>query len=122
MPSSGVLRRVAIVRTDVSGERSAFIIKVIRIGQLGTTLTVDSNQRTMRRNIMLVIANFVPSSPILVILMMEGLRFSKTSVLTGTKSQGLLFFHMFLYVRHSYVDNIHSREELSFYAVRLHDD
>jgi hypothetical protein len=32
MSSSGMLRRVAVVRTDVSEERSACIIKVTRIG------------------------------------------------------------------------------------------
>jgi hypothetical protein len=34
MPSSGMLRRVALVRTDVSEERSASIITVTRIGFL----------------------------------------------------------------------------------------
>jgi hypothetical protein len=33
-----MLRRVALVRTDVSEELSAFIIRVTRIGKLGTTL------------------------------------------------------------------------------------
>jgi hypothetical protein len=37
-----MLRRVALVRTDVSEERSSFVIRVIRIGELGT-LTVTSN-------------------------------------------------------------------------------
>jgi hypothetical protein len=37
MPSSLMLRRVALVRTDVSEERSASIIRVTRIGELGTT-------------------------------------------------------------------------------------
>jgi demethoxyubiquinone hydroxylase (CLK1/Coq7/Cat5 family) len=45
MASSGMLRRVAIVRTDVSEELSATIIRVTRIGELGT-LAVTSNQRT----------------------------------------------------------------------------
>jgi hypothetical protein len=44
MPSSGMLRRVAVVRTDVSEERGVSIIKVIRIGELGTTLAVTSNR------------------------------------------------------------------------------
>jgi hypothetical protein len=43
-----MLRRVALVRTDISEERSAYIIRVTRIGELGTTLTVTSN-RSMRR-------------------------------------------------------------------------
>jgi hypothetical protein len=50
MVSSGVLRRVALVRTDVSEELSASFIKVTRIGELGITLAVTSNRRTLRRN------------------------------------------------------------------------
>jgi hypothetical protein len=34
-----MLRRVALLRTDVSEELSASIIRVTRIGELGTTLT-----------------------------------------------------------------------------------
>jgi hypothetical protein len=40
MPSSGILRRVALVRTDVSEERSAPFIKETRIGELGTRLAI----------------------------------------------------------------------------------
>jgi hypothetical protein len=36
MSSSGMLRRVALVRTDLSEEPSAYIIRVTRIGELGT--------------------------------------------------------------------------------------
>jgi hypothetical protein len=42
MPSSGMLRRVALVRTDVSEELSASFIMVTRIDELGT-LAVTSN-------------------------------------------------------------------------------
>jgi hypothetical protein len=40
---------VALVRTDVSKERSASIIRATRICELGT-LAVTSNRRTLRRN------------------------------------------------------------------------
>jgi hypothetical protein len=36
MPFSGMLRRVALVRTDVSEELIASIIRMTRIGELGT--------------------------------------------------------------------------------------
>jgi hypothetical protein len=45
-----MLHRVALVRSDVSEELSAFIIKVTRVGELGTTLAVTSNRRPLRRN------------------------------------------------------------------------
>jgi hypothetical protein len=45
MASSEMLRRVALVRTDVSEELSAFFIRVTTIGELGTTLAVTSNGR-----------------------------------------------------------------------------
>jgi hypothetical protein len=48
MASSGMLRRVAVVRTDVSDEISASFIRVTRIGVLGTTLAVTSNRRSLR--------------------------------------------------------------------------
>jgi hypothetical protein len=41
-----MLRRVGLVRTDVSKEYVASIIRVTRIGELGTTLAVTSNRRT----------------------------------------------------------------------------
>jgi hypothetical protein len=40
MASSGMLRRVALVRTKVSEELSASVIRVTRIDELGTILTV----------------------------------------------------------------------------------
>jgi hypothetical protein len=83
-----MLHRVALVRTDVSEEFSASIIRVTRIGELGTTLAVTSNRRTLRRNTkwslrrLLVTASVVISSPILVTLMKEALHSSETWVLT----------------------------------------
>jgi ABC-type taurine transport system substrate-binding protein len=69
MVSSGMLRRMALVRTDVSGELSASIR--VTIGELGTTLAT---------------ASVVPSSPIVVILMKEALSSSETSVLQEPES------------------------------------
>jgi hypothetical protein len=43
-----MLRRVALVRTDVSDEHSASFIRVTRIGELGTTQAATSNRRTLR--------------------------------------------------------------------------
>jgi hypothetical protein len=57
MASSGMLRRVAHVRTDVSEERRASIIRVARIGELGKMMEALSSSetsvltRTTRRNI-----------------------------------------------------------------------
>jgi hypothetical protein len=47
MASSGMLRRVALVRTDFSEELSVSSIRVTRIGELGTKLAVASNRRTV---------------------------------------------------------------------------
>jgi hypothetical protein len=43
MLSSGMLRLVALVRTDVSVERISSIIRVTRIGELGTMLALTSH-------------------------------------------------------------------------------
>jgi hypothetical protein len=45
-----VVRRVALVRTDVSEEPGAFFIRVTQIGELGTTQAATSNRRKLRRN------------------------------------------------------------------------
>jgi hypothetical protein len=50
MVSSGMLRRVALVRIDISEEPGASFIRVTRIGELGTTQAATSNRRTLRRN------------------------------------------------------------------------
>jgi hypothetical protein len=48
MVSSEMLRHVALVRTDVSEELSASVIRVTRIGELGTTLAVTSIRCMLR--------------------------------------------------------------------------
>jgi hypothetical protein len=46
MASSGMFRRVALVRTEVSEELIASITRMARIGELGTRLAVTSYRRT----------------------------------------------------------------------------
>jgi hypothetical protein len=96
MASSGILRRVALVRSDVSQELKGSITRVTRIGELGTTLAVTSNRRTlqflsflrsMRR--LLVRASVVPSSPILITMIKEALSSSETSPLTKTTQRNI---------------------------------
>jgi hypothetical protein len=70
-----MLRRVAPVRADVSEELIATVIRAIKFVELGTTLAVTSSRRTLRRN---TTANVVPTSPILVTLMIAVLRFFET--------------------------------------------
>jgi hypothetical protein len=91
MASSGMLRCVALVRTDVSEELSASFIRVTRIGELGRTLAVTS---------------IVPSSPILVTLMKEALSSSETSVLTRSKRRN---------IPEDAILHSHSRENLKSY-------
>jgi hypothetical protein len=81
MASSGMLRRVPLVRTDVSEKLSASFIRVTRIGEQGTTLHVTDNRSRLRRNVLRLLVN-VPRSPILVRLMKEALSSSETPVLT----------------------------------------
>jgi hypothetical protein len=67
MASSGTLLHVALVITDISEE-----------------LRNISSQRASVASY-----GYVPSSPILVTLMMEALRFSETSVLTRAKRRNI---------------------------------
>jgi hypothetical protein len=50
MTSSVILRREALVKTDVSEEFIASIIRVTTMGELGTTLAVTNNRSTLRGN------------------------------------------------------------------------
>jgi hypothetical protein len=66
MASSGMLRRVTLVITDVSVECIASVIRVAILGVLR----------------LLVTANVIPSSQILITLVTEAIRFSEKSVVT----------------------------------------
>jgi hypothetical protein len=71
-----MLRSVALVRTDVSVEHIASIIRVKRIVELVFSFCISSQRASVASY------GYVPSSPILVTLMMEALSSFKTSVLT----------------------------------------
>jgi hypothetical protein len=85
MPSSGMLRRLVVVRTDVT------IVLLCSVCRL------------------LVAANVVPSSPSFIILMMEALRSSETSVLIRATRRNIPEDGILLHK--------HCREDLKSYTI-----
>jgi hypothetical protein len=83
MASSGILHHMALVRTDVSEEHIASIIKVTRIDMIGTRLAVTSNRSMLRRKyVLLLLLTLFLHHWFLSPLMMEAVHSSKMSVLT----------------------------------------
>jgi hypothetical protein len=80
-----MLRRVALVRTDVSVERSASIIRVTRIDELGI-LAATSNGYTLRyaflRSVRRLIVTVTFLAKQILVTLMKALSSSETSVLT----------------------------------------
>jgi hypothetical protein len=88
MASSGMLRRVPLVRTEVLEELSASFIRVTRIVELGTTLVLSSNRRTLRRNTMYIVYSILYCYGILLysIFKSELLGFRALSIVRDTRN------------------------------------
>jgi hypothetical protein len=105
MVSSGMLRLVALVRADVSEEHITSNIRLTRI-ELGRMLAVTSNRYPQRVQL-LKTANVIPSSPILVTLMMEEICSTETSFLTRPTRRN---------IPEDGILHSHSRENLKSYV------
>jgi hypothetical protein len=96
-----MLRRVALVRADVSEERIASIIRVTRIGEQGNTLTATETEARCEETLLRSVSsqrasvasycNVVPSSPILFTSMMQAIDSSETSAITRATRPNILY-------------------------------
>jgi hypothetical protein len=96
---------VAFVITDVSEEYIAYIIRVTRVCEVGTTLVVISNS-ILRSVLQLFLIASVPSSLILSTLIMQSIHSSETSALTRTRR---------CYIPEYGILHSHRRENLNSY-------
>jgi hypothetical protein len=99
---------VALVKTDISEERIASIIRVTTISELGTTLAVTSNYQLFLRSVLqlLVNPNALPSSAILFTLKMDVIRSSETPVLIRATGR---------HIAEDVIRHSHRRENLKSY-------
>jgi hypothetical protein len=83
-----MLRRVALVRTDDSGERNASTIWVTIIGELGT-LALTSNRSTLRRNSVTLVKKAMFSSETLVLTRATRRKIPEDGILDSHRSESL---------------------------------